>query len=379
MGDVGSGGRLAILTSGGDAPGMNAAIRAATMVAIGEGWSVLGVEHGYRGLLDAEFRSLAPADVAGIVREGGTILGTARCPEFHDAAARAQARAHLREHGVDRLLVVGGNGSLGGALALSDPAALAAEAEAGVRGPALKVVGLPASIDNDLGYTALSIGVDTAINTIVEACDKISDTASAHDRAFIVEVMGRDAGYLAMTAGIATGADAVLFPENGWTAEAVVEHVTETIERARDRARRGRVLIIKAEGVPVSVDALKTQVDARLRAKVGGHPVETRVTVLGHVVRGGRPSALDRLVASRLAHAGVRALAAGETRKMVGWRVPSAVVQAGIATHSPMDPHCALIDLEAALDETRRMLTGESPAVAWRIRLFESVEEVLRL
>ena len=193
-----AGRHMAILTSGGDSPGMNAAIRAGTMLAIAKGWSVVGIEHGYRGLLDGRFVPLTPADVAGIIREGGTILGSARCREFLQRPTRDLARTRLREAGVTDLLVIGGNGSLAGAAALADPS------EAGEQ--PVRVVGIPASIDNDVGLTGLAIGVDTAMNTIVEACDKISDTASALDRTFLVEVMGRDCGYLAMTSGIAAAA-----------------------------------------------------------------------------------------------------------------------------------------------------------------------------
>src|SRR5687767_6710777 len=185
--------RLAILTSGGDAPGMNAAIRAATLLATAKGCEVYGIKHGYQGLLHNDLDPLLPRDVAHIIREGGTILGSARCLDFLEREGRDRARAHLKERGIDGLIVIGGNGSLTGMLHLIDPSESTLE---------LHAIGIPASIDNDLGYTRLCIGVDTAVNTIVDACDKISDTASAHNRAFIVEVMGRDCGYLAMTSAI---------------------------------------------------------------------------------------------------------------------------------------------------------------------------------
>src|SRR5581483_10841461 len=297
--------RIAILTSGGDAPGMNAAIRAATLIALARGCEVLGVQHGYRGLIDGEFRPLRPADVAGIIREGGTILGSVRCLDFHERAVRDAARARLAEAGVDGLLVIGGNGSLAGACALCDPE------EAG-QSP-VRVVGIPASIDNDIGLTGLAIGVDTAMNTIVDACDKISDTATAHDRVFIVEVMGRDCGYLAMTSAIASGADAVLFPEAERAEDEVVASVVRAIDRIRARVgRTRRAIVVKAEGVGIGADRLKARIDQHLSAILGPSatsrpPIETRVTVLGHRVRGGRPSAFDRLLASRLAHVAVRA------------------------------------------------------------------------
>src|SRR5689334_23259243 len=232
--------RIAILTSGGDAPGMNAAIRAATLIGRALGADVLGVERGSRGLLDAAFVPLGPGEVTGILREGGTVLGSARCKEFHQREVRDRAREILTKREVDGLIVIGGNGSLTGALHLADPT------EIGTGRP-LKIAGIPASIDNDLGLTGLSIGVDTAMNTIVEACDKIADTATAHDRTFIVEVMGRDCGYLAMTSSIAVGADLALFPESGKSEAAIVEQIVETVLAVRSRpGRTRRVLGIKA-------------------------------------------------------------------------------------------------------------------------------------
>ena len=213
--------RIAILTSGGDAPGMNAAVRAATLVGHAIGAEVWGIERGYRGLLEGAMAPLLPGDVQGILRDGGTILGSARCLDFHKVEVRDRARAVLAARNITGLIVIGGNGSLTGALKLIDPL------EAG--DSPLRVIGVPASIDNDLGCTTMSIGVDTAMNTIVEACDKIADTATAHDRTFIIEVMGRDCGYLAMTSAIAAGADLALFPEAGRSEEAVVESVVEAI------------------------------------------------------------------------------------------------------------------------------------------------------
>src|SRR5258706_842006 len=255
--------RIAILTSGGDAPGMNAAIRAATLVGRAAGAEIFGIERGYRGMLDDAIAPLQANDVASILRDGGTILGSARCKEFHQRDVRDRARGILAKHGIDGLIVIGGNGSLTGALYLADPAEIG-------DGPALKVIGVPASIDNDLGLTSRCIGVDTAMNTIVDACDKIADTATAHDRTFIIEVMGRDCGYLAMTSAIAVGADLALFPEAGKHEADIVEQIVTTVlaARARPNQRRTRVLVIKAEGVAVQADRLKTLVDAKLRARV---------------------------------------------------------------------------------------------------------------
>jgi 6-phosphofructokinase 1 len=366
--------RVAILTSGGDAPGMNAAIRAATLVGRAAGVDVVGIERGYRGLLDDAIVELAPSDVAGILREGGTILGSARCKEFHHREVRDRARAVLAKRAIDGLIVVGGNGSLTGALALTDPAELGDQR--------LAAIGVPASIDNDLGLTSLSIGVDTAMNTIVEACDKIADTATAHDRTFIVEVMGRDCGYLAMTSAIAVGADLALFPEAHKTEDQIIDQIVETVVSVRARQRRARrVLIIKAEGVQVSADRMKTLVDAKLRERApDAEPssIETRVTVLGHVVRGGRPSAFDRLLGSRLANVAVRALLAGMTRKMAAWMSP-ADVPAEVGGRSPYDPHCWLVDLAAVLTETDNLIAGKNPLARWRAAAFEEIEDALLL
>jgi 6-phosphofructokinase 1 len=368
--------RIAILTSGGDAPGMNAAIRAATLIGRAAGGEVLGVERGYRGLLEDAFTPLGPSDVTGILREGGTILGSARCKEFHEREVRDRARAILAKREVDGLLVIGGNGSLTGAQFLADPAEIGS-------GRPLAVMGVPASIDNDLALTGLSIGVDTAMNTIVEACDKIADTATAHDRTFIVEVMGRDCGYLAMTSAIAVGADLALFPEAGKPEGQIVDQIVDTVLAIRARQRRARkVIIIKAEGVNIAVDRLKTLVDARLRDKApaGAEPatIETRVTVLGHVVRGGRPSAFDRLLGSRLANVAVRALLTGQSHKMAAWMPPTDPA-AQVGQRSPHDPYCWLIELSAVLAETRNLLSGKSPLARWRAGAFDEIEHALLL
>jgi 6-phosphofructokinase 1 len=367
--------RIAVLTSGGDAPGMNAAIRAATLIGRAGGADILGIERGYRGLLDDAFVPLGANDVYGILREGGTCLGSARCKEFHQRDVRDRAREILAKREVDGLIVIGGNGSLTGALHLADPG------EIGTGRP-LRVVGIPASIDNDLGLTGLSIGVDTAMNTIVEACDKLADTASAHDRTFIVEVMGRDCGYLAMTSAIAVGADLALFPEAGKPEHEIVEQIVETVLAVRARQKRARrVIIIKAEGVNISVDKLKVAVDARLKERTpDAEPssIETRVTVLGHVVRGGRPSAFDRLLGSRLANVAVRALLAGQSHKMAAW-MPPVELPEEVGMRSPADPYCWLVDLAAVLAETENLLKGRSPLARWRAGAFDEIEDALLL
>ncbi len=363
--------RIAILTSGGDAPGMNAAIRAATLIGLSQGCSVFGVRHGYRGLVDGDLTALSPSDVSGILREGGTILGSARCLEFQEKEVRDQARAHLRERGIDGVVVIGGNGSLTGAMALSNPE------ETGDY-PIL-VTGVPASIDNDIALTGLAIGVDTAMNTIVEACDKIADTASAHDRTFLVEVMGRDCGYLAMTSAIASGADGVLFPEAGKRDDEIIERIVRTVRSIRSRPGRSRkVVMIKAEGVQVPVAVMKERVDAALADDPEHGGTETRVTVLGHVVRGGRPSAFDRLLGSRLANVAVRCLLGGRSRKMAAW-MPPADVPPEIGQRTAADPYCWLVDLEAALSETERLMAGEGPLARWRASVFDDLEDVFLL
>lgn len=306
------------------------------------------------------------------LREGGTVLGSARCLDFHEREVRDKARANLRARGIEGLIVIGGNGSLTGALALSDPK------EAGEGAP--RVMGIPASIDNDIALTSMCIGVDTAMNTIVEACDKIADTASAHDRTFLVEVMGRDSGYLAMTSAIASGADMVLFPEANRTEEQLIEDVVKAVLAVRQRPQRSRrVIAIKAEGVGVPCERLKEGVDAELARRVGDGPkVETRITVLGHVVRGGRPTAFDRLLGSRLGNVAVRCLMAGESRKMVAW-MPPLPPDESIGGRSQVDPYCFVLDLDAVLVATRELLGGKSPLARWRASIFEEMESVFLL
>ena len=366
---------IAILTSGGDSPGMNAAIRAATMVAVAKGHRVLGIRHGYRGLLDGKVGPIGADDVNGILREGGTILHSARSRRFYDAEARGHAREVLTQYGVDALIVIGGNGSLTGLTLMSNPD------EAGDW--PVRCIGIPASIDNDIALTGLAIGVDTAMNTIVEACDRIADTASAHGRTFIIEVMGRDCGYLAMTSAIASGANMVLFPEAARTEEELVSSIVKTILTVRERHRENqKVVAIKAEGVPTPTERLKSLVDAKLFEATGedheDEDVETRVTVLGHVVRGGRPSAFDRLLGSRFGNVAVRAALEGEHRKMVSWLPPMDLPE-GAGTRAAADPYCYLVDLPIVLSATKQLLEGQSPLARWRATAFDDLEDVFLL
>jgi 6-phosphofructokinase 1 len=299
---------IALLTSGGDSPGMNAALRAAAKTCAARGIRLLGVRDGYEGLIDGRMVEVVPGpcallgepglDVLG--GQGGTVLGSARSARFREAAGRARAAEALRTSGVEGLVVIGGNGSLTGAHLLAR--------EHGVR-----VTGIPASIDNDIGCTALAIGTDTALNTIVQACDHIDDTARAHRRAFVVEVMGRACGYLAMASAVAVGADAVLFREQKRDDEEIVRAVAGVIQQGFARGKR-RVLIIKAEGVEIPCTRLVRRVEEHLGQ------MEVRAVVLGHIVRGGHPSFLDRMVSARLAFAAVMGLLEGATDEMVAWK-----------------------------------------------------------
>jgi 6-phosphofructokinase 1 len=360
------GDRVALLTSGGDAPGMNAALRAAAKVGAGLELDVVGVEEGYKGLMEGRVRALDLRALDEAARRGGTLLGTARSKVFPTEAGRTQAQQAIAAAGIAGIVVLGGNGSLTGARSLVGTACH--------DGRPLSIVGIPASIDNDLGCTALSIGVDTAMNTIVEACDRIADTALSHQRTFIIEVMGRDCGYLAMAAGIAAAADAVLFPESGKGDEAIVEQVMRAIESAYARqAGRRHVLVLKSEGVKMDSMRLKQAVDARLGDRFPD--VDTRVTVLGHVVRGGSPSAFDRMLAARLGNAAIRALVDGHSDVMAGWAPPGKLHEG--AQPSAHDPHVALWPLAQVLVETAKLQSGASPLTRWRVAAFSQAETIL--
>ena len=287
--------KIALLTSGGDAPGMNAAVRAVTRGAIAHGWEVFGVRNGYAGLLGDLIEPLLARDVGGIMQFGGTVLGSARCPEFAEPAGRAQALSNLRKRKIDALVVIGGNGSQSGS------ASLAREGFA--------VVGVPSTIDNDLYGNDVSIGCDTAINITLEAIDRLRTTASSHQRAFAVETMGRDCGYIALMAGIAGGAEVIALPESEITP-------AQLAERLRDAYRRGKThaLAVIAEGARCGVHELMEYYKAN-RELIG---YELRVTRLGHVVRGGAPGAADRVLATRLGAAAVESLAEGKNGVLIG-------------------------------------------------------------
>jgi 6-phosphofructokinase 1 len=351
--------KLAVLTSGGDAPGMNAAIRTVTVAAIARGHEVIGVRRGYQGLLEGELLPLDLEAVDGISRYGGTILGSARSAEFPAPEGQARARYQLRSVGVGALVVIGGNGSLGGAHALADDRSF-------------HVVGLPASIDNDIGHCGLAIGVDTAVNTIVEACDRITDTASAHRRAFVVEVMGRHCGFLAMRAGIAAEADAILYGEKQLLEEDVVARLRQMLKRCFGPGTRStRALIIKAEGVAIPTSRLVARLGEHLRTDAPG--IDIRETVLGHVVRGGAPSGLDRLIAQRLAYGAVKACEQGLHDVMLGWDVPGGH---GAATD---DRSVRAVPIADVLVESQHLIDGTSPVTRARIALLSQVEDLLAL
>ena len=287
--------KIAVLTSGGDAPGMNAAVRAVTRGALAQGWQVFGVHHGYKGLLDGTLEHFQARNVGGIIQSGGTVLGSARCPEFAEPAGRAKALSNLRERGIDALVVIGGNGSQSGS------ANLARE-----RFP---VVGVPSTIDNDLYGNDVSIGCDTAINITLEAIDRLRTTASSHHRAFAVETMGRDCGYIALMAGIAGGAEVIALPEH----ELEPADVAERLRAARQRGKTHALAVI-AEGAKCGVHELMAYYEAH-RASIG---FDLRVTRLGHVVRGGMPTAADRVLATRLGAAAIETLAQGGHGLLIG-------------------------------------------------------------
>jgi len=287
--------RIGVLTSGGDGPGLNPCIRAVTRMALGYGLEVMGIERGYAGLMDGETIPLDARSVGGIISRGGTFLGTTRAPEFETPNGQREALRNLNRHGIEGLVVIGGNGSLIGACALHRLG--------------FPVVGVPATIDNDVVGTDIAIGVDTALNTILDAIDKIKDTASSHQRAFLIETMGRDSGYLALMAGIAGGAEMVLIPE----VEIALEEVGQGLLDAYVRGK-AHCIVVAAEGHRPDTQTVAAYLQER-REELG---FGVRVTVLGHIQRGGAPMAFDRLLATRLGAAAVRELQGGNHGQIVG-------------------------------------------------------------
>jgi len=287
--------RIAVLTSGGDAPGMNAAIRAAVRAGLENGWEVFGIRHGYDGLVSGNFVSMSARDVGGIIQKGGTVLGSSRCPEFKTEEGRIKALSQLRQREIEGLIVIGGNGSQAGAQAI------------GAMG--FPVVGVASTINNDLYGSEITIGVDTALNIALEAIDRLKVTASSHRRAFLVEVMGRNCGYLALAAGIAGGAEAVVLPELEIDPETLASEIRRAYERGKAHA-----LVVVAEGARNNAKALMKYFGEN-RERFG---FALRATILGHVQRGGAPGAFDRLLATRLAAGAVDSLAQGRFGVLIG-------------------------------------------------------------
>jgi len=285
--------RIGVLTSGGDAPGMNAAIRAVVRKGLYEGLEVVGIKHGYAGLIAGELEILDAGSVADIIQRGGTKLFTARCLEFKTPEGQEQGVRVLHDHGVDGLIVIGGDGSFRGAHALSQ------------RG--IKTIGIPGTIDNDIPCTDYTIGFDTAVNTAIEAIDKIRDTATSHERTYVVEVMGRDAGDIAMIAGLAGGAESVLIPEAPFD----LNHVLARLRKGVERGKRHSIILV-AEGAGHGM-----RIGEQIAQATGW---DVRVTVLGHLQRGGSPTAFDRTLASRMGAYAVDLLIEGQTSVMIGVR-----------------------------------------------------------
>jgi len=287
--------KISVLTSGGDAPGMNAAVRAVTRTAIKKGWDVYGVKGGYQGLIEGRIIPLGSRDVAAILQRGGTVLGSARCEEFKTIEGRRKALRSLNQHGIEALVVIGGNGSQTGSLKLFEMG--------------FPVVGVASTIDNDLVGSDTTIGVDTALNISLEAIDRLKVTGSSHQRAFLVEVMGRNCGYLALMSSIAGGAEAVVIPEVKTDPEEIAHILGKAYERGKSHA-----IVVVAEGADYNAAKLAQYFDKH-QERIG---FALRVTVLGHVQRGGTPSAFDRILASRLGAGAVEAIDRGEYGVLVG-------------------------------------------------------------
>ncbi len=310
--------KIAVLTSGGDAPGMNAAIRAVTRMSINNGWQVIGVSQGYRGLVDGDFIPLDRRAVGGIIQMGGTFLGSARCEEFKTEEGQLTALRNLEAVGADALVVIGGNGSQTGANALHQ------------RG--FQVVGVASTIDNDLYGSEITIGADTALNIALEAIDRLKVTATSHRRAFLVEVMGRDCGYLALMAGIAGGAEAIVIPER----ENSPAEVADILLAAHGRGKTHGIVVI-AEGSKYDASEME-QYFKDNREQIG---FGLRTIKIGHVQRGGTPGAFDRTLATRLGTGAVTALDEGRSGVLTGW-IKSEITYTPLVEiagrHRPVDP-----------------------------------------
>jgi 6-phosphofructokinase 1 len=320
--------RIAVLTSGGDAPGMNAAIRAVVRTGIYRGWEVYGVRNGYSGLIAGRINVLGPRDVGGVMQQGGTILGCARCPEFRTDEGRVDAIRQLNRKEIEALVVIGGNGSQTGAYHLSQLG--------------FPVVGVASTIDNDLYGSDITIGVDTALGISLEAIDRLKVTASSHKRAFLVEVMGRNCGYLALMSGIAGGAESIVIPEIETHPEEVAADIRHAYERGKAHA-----LVVVAEGAKYDAPALADYFKEH-QERLG---FDLRVTTLGHVQRGGAPGPFDRLLATRLGAAATDYLAQGRHGALMGHirgEVASTPLDEVVSREKELD--LSLLELARALD-----------------------------
>ena len=310
--------KIAVLTSGGDAPGMNAAIRAVTRTAIYNNLEVIGIREGYRGMIENLYTPLWSHDVSDIIQRGGTILKTARCMEFKTSEGRQIAYNNLKAIGVNGVIVIGGDGTFTGARIFNEEFDI-------------PLIGIPGTIDNDLYGTDYTIGYDTALNTVVEAVDKIRDTASAHNRMFFIEVMGAEAGFIALRSGIATGAEAIIIPE--------VDDEVEKLNKLLESGRRQ-----KASNIVIVAEGDKEGGAYKLANTVKEHypNYDIRITVLGHVQRGGSPSAFDRVTASRLGYAAVEALLDDQKSTMVGIQnneIALVPFRKAVKLHKSVDPN----------------------------------------
>ena len=283
--------KIGVLTSGGDAPGMNAAIRAVVRAALVKGMEVVGIYRGYNGLINGDIKPLNVRSVSDVMQHGGTMLYTARCQEFRFEEGLQKAKATCLEHGIEGIVVIGGDGSFRGAADLS------------ARG--IPCVGIPGTIDNDIAMTEYTIGYDTAMNTAMQMVDKLRDTSQSHDRCSVVEVMGRNAGYIAVNTGIACGATCIIVPEMPWTIEAVCNKIKNTHTTGKHH-----FIVVVSEGVGNAVEIAKT-----IEKETG---VESRATILGHVQRGGSPTIRDRVAASQLGYYAVQLLYEGKGNRVVG-------------------------------------------------------------
>lgn len=286
--------KIGLITSGGDAPGMNAAIRSVVRTAHHHNIETYGYKSGYYGLLNNDFKKLHLGSVANIIQRGGTVLKTRRCLEFHQKEARAKAYENLKNEGIDAFICIGGNGSFNGAQLLSNE-------------HDIPIIGIPATIDNDIYGSELSIGFDSAVNTAVQAIDKIRDTAASHDRLFIVEVMGRDSGFIATEVGLACGAEAVLVPEHAIKIDDVIAHIQQGIERSKKSS-----ILVAAEG---QKPGRAYDLAESIRKKSG---YDAKVCILGHVQRGGSPTAIDRNLASRMGASAIKLLLEGKSNVFIG-------------------------------------------------------------